>query len=149
MRNLWLFGLAGLLGLALCVATPGYAQEQKKTENQKTQTVQKPVAPEKAAEVAPRLPAGWGRLRLTAEQHGKVIDVMKKYGAQIQDLQAQIVELEKKQHDEMTALLTDGQKKELANEGRLPARFRSFRRIRVGAGRTVQPAETQEKKDKQ
>jgi hypothetical protein len=92
------------------------AADQKHTTN-------KPVAPEgakaqttTAAEKSTKthLPAGFGKVNLTAEQHQRAKAVMEKYAGQIKQLETQIHELRMKREGELNALLSDTQKKSLA-----------------------------------
>jgi hypothetical protein len=144
MKRVWLPGLAGLLGLAL-LAGSSFGNDQptpnntdktnadkqtstdKKSEKNASRhkhTANKPVAQEgaktatmSAAKEAPKthLPAGFAKANLTAEQHQKALAVMDKYSSQIKQLDSQIHELRTKRDAELSALLSDSQKKSLAD----------------------------------
>jgi hypothetical protein len=61
----------------------------------------------------PALPAGWKQLKLDKEQRAKVTAIQIDYAKKIAALQKQIEELRKEEKAEMTAVLTDEQKKQL------------------------------------
>jgi cell division protein ZapA (FtsZ GTPase activity inhibitor) len=61
----------------------------------------------------PPLPAGWKQLKLDKEQKAKVAAIQIDYAKKIAALQKQIEELRKEEKAEMTAVLTDEQKKQL------------------------------------
>jgi Spy/CpxP family protein refolding chaperone len=61
----------------------------------------------------PALPAGWKQLKLDKEQRAKVNAIQVDYAKKIAALQKQIEELRKEEKAEMTAVLTDEQKKQL------------------------------------
>lgn len=144
MKRVWLPGLAGLLGLALLAGssfgndqpTPNNTDKanadkqtstEKKSEKNASRhkhTANKPVAQEgaktatmSAAKEAPKthLPAGFAHANLTAEQHQKALAVVDKYSSQIKQLDSQIHELRAKRDAELSALLSDSQKKSLAD----------------------------------
>ncbi len=119
MKRVWMPVLAALLGCALLAGATTYGgdDDSKKSE---TRTTKKPVAGDAdksslaSSESKPRLPNGWGKLRLSKDQHDKVIAVMEKYQPQLRQLEQQIKELKAKQLVDMKALLNDAQKKQLA-----------------------------------
>jgi hypothetical protein len=124
MRRACLSGLAGLLGLML-LAGSSFGDDQAPTKQTRKQkhTANKPVAPEgkpaattadAAKAHAPHLPAGFGKVNLTPEQHKKAQVVMDKYSGQIKQLRSQIDELMAKRNTELNALLDDTQKQSLA-----------------------------------
>jgi hypothetical protein len=127
MRRVLLPGLAGLLGLMLFAGGSSFGDDQPTAKQAKKQkhTANKPVAPEGAKATTAtaadqgqaaktHLPAGFGKVNLTPEQHQKATAVMEKYAGQIKQLESQIHELKAKRTNELTALLTDTQKQSLA-----------------------------------
>jgi hypothetical protein len=116
-------GLAGLLGLAL-LAGASFGEDQPTTKKSGKHTANKPVAPEGAKAAASaaeakqasktHLPAGFGKVNLTPEQHQKAMAVMETYAGQIKQLESQIHQLKAKRDSELTALLSDTQKQSLA-----------------------------------
>jgi len=122
MKRAWLLGLAPLFGLMLFGGNGTYAADDQKTQKQ---TANKPAAPAPEAKTvataadhakssAPHLPHGWAHLNLSNEQHQQAVAVLQKYAPQIKQLQAQIDDLRKKREAEMTALLSDKQRTQLA-----------------------------------
>jgi hypothetical protein len=141
MRRACLPGLAGLLGLMLLAGGSSYGADQptttKKADTEK-HTANKPVAPEgvapatseKASTPAARthLPAHFGRLGLSAEQHQQLKAVNEKYAAQIKQLEMQLGELKAKREGELHSLLSEAQKKALAEAKSLAEKIRKERR---------------------
>jgi hypothetical protein len=60
------------------------------------------------------LPAGWGKLNLSAKQKTDIYAVQGTYKTKIKALDDQIKALKEEEHREMVKLLTDDQKKQLA-----------------------------------
>jgi hypothetical protein len=60
------------------------------------------------------LPAGWGKLNLSAKQKTDIYGVQGIYKTKIKVLDDQIKALREEEHREMVKLLTDDQKKQLA-----------------------------------
>jgi hypothetical protein len=112
------------MGLAL-LAGSSFSADQPTTTNKADKhkhTTNKPVAAgaamtadqtKQAAKT--HLPAGFAKANLTPEQHEKALAVMSKYAGQIKDLDSQIRALRAKRDGELTALLSDAQKKSLAD----------------------------------
>lgn len=122
MKRAWLLGLAPLFGLMLFGGNGTYAAEDQKTQKQ---TANKPAAPAPEAKTvaaaadhakssAPHLPGGWAHLNLSNDQRAKAVAVLQKYAPQIKQLQMQLSDLRNKREAEMTALLTDQQRTQLA-----------------------------------
>jgi len=123
MKAVWTLGLAAAVGLTLIVGQSSFGNDnQKKTE---THTANKPVAGQAAAaapaktmqsapSMAPQLPRGWDQLNLAADQQQKIAAITQRYAPQIQQLEAKLAELKKNRHAEMTAVLNDKQRAQLA-----------------------------------
>jgi len=103
----------------------GDDQPTAKQARKQKHRVNKPVAPEGAKATTTsaeepgqatktHLPAGFGKVNLTPEQHQKVTAVMERYADEIKQLESQIHELKAKRNGELTALLNDKQKQALA-----------------------------------
>jgi hypothetical protein len=136
MKRVWLPGLAGLLGLALLAGSSFSADKPTTTDKQPTtnkqtttnkadkhkHTTNKPVAPgaamatEQTKQAAKtHLPPNFAKANLTPEQHEKAMAVMSKYASQIKELDTQIHALRAKRDGELASLLSDAQKKSLAD----------------------------------
>lgn len=135
MKRVWLSGMAGLLGLAM-LAGSSFGDDQPTTTTKagkQKHTANKPVAAEGAAVTAkgskaaakPHLPAGFGKVNLTAEQHQRAVAVMDKYAEQIKHLESQIHDLKSKRDGELNALLSDAQKKSLADSKAMAQKMRA------------------------
>jgi hypothetical protein len=103
-----------LAGTGLCADQPA----TKNKEEAQKHTANKPVAPEAAKTAArastTRLPAGFGKANLSAEQHQKMTAIMEKYAAEMKPLEAQLRDLRTKRDGELNALLTEAQQKAIA-----------------------------------
>ena len=153
MRRVCLPGLAGLLGLALLAGGSSFAADQPTTKNadapKKAETTQKsdtekktdaakhtankPVAPEGVDATSStmqhkgsrtHLPAHFGRIGLTQEQHEQLKAVMDKYSGQIKQLESQLSEVKSKRDAELHALLSEVQKKALEDARNLATKVR-------------------------
>jgi hypothetical protein len=155
MTRAW---LPGLLGLMLLAGGSAFGADQPTTTNKaetKTETkkavkhkhtANKPVAPEGATTAAmsagqskqaqkTHLPAHFAKLSMTPEQHQKALAVMDRYASQIKLLESQIHDLRAKRDGELTALLSDTQKKTLA-EAKTNSKKASAEK-KVAAGKTM------------
>ncbi len=151
MKRVWLPGLAGLVGLAL-LAGSSYSADQPTTTNKADKhkhTTNKPVAAgaamtaDQTKQVAKtHLPAGFAKANLTPEQHEKALAVMSKYAGQIKDLDAQVRALRAKRDCELSALLTDAQKKSLADAKAASQKARVEKRVAANTTATATTAKT-------
>ena len=62
------------------------------------------------------LPVGWSKLKLSEEQKQKVSEIKTKAADKVKELQAQIAAVKEKALEEEIALLTEGQKQQLADQ---------------------------------
>jgi hypothetical protein len=147
MRRVCLPGLAGLLGLALLAGGSSFAADQPTTKNAdatkkantekkadaEKHTANKPVAPEGVNPASStmehkgfraHLPAHFGRIGLSKEQHQQLKAVMDKYSGQIKELETQLGEVKAKRDSELHALLSEAQKKALEEAKSLAAKAR-------------------------
>jgi hypothetical protein len=149
MSRVCLPGLPGLLGLALLAGGACFAAVQPTTKNadapKKAETTQKsdtekktdaakhtankPVAPEGVNPAVHKgfrthLPAHFGRIGLTQEQHQQLKAVMDKYSGQIKQLESQLSEVKSKRDAELHALLSEVQKKALEDARNLATKMR-------------------------
>src|SRR5580704_11096354 len=149
MRRVCLPGLAGLLGLALLAVCSAFAADQpatpkadavKKTETKTTETTtktethtaNKPVAGEAGATEKARghnrLPMHFGRIGLTPEQRQQMKSIEAKYAGEIKDLETKLRDVCAKQTSELHALLSEAQKKALAEAKAAAAQIREKRK---------------------
>jgi Spy/CpxP family protein refolding chaperone len=70
--------------------------------------------PDKGTKTKGTLPAGWGKLNLSAKQKTDIYAVQGNFKTKIKALDDQIKALREEEHREMVKLLTDDQKKQLA-----------------------------------
>jgi len=120
----------------------GDDQPAAKQAPKEKHTANKPVAPQgaKAATTSAaheqaaktHLPAGFGKVKLTPEQHQKATAVVEKYACQIKQLESQIHELKAKRNNELTALLNDTQKKSLAEAQTTSQKAKEEKKAAVG-----------------
>lgn len=94
-----------------------------------------PVAKQKAKPKG-RLPSYYSKV-VDGIQRDKIYDVQKKYGPQIEQLQAQLKELTEKRDAEVAALLTPEQRERLAT---LQAEAKEAAAKKRAAAKTAQPA---------
>ena len=161
MTRAW---LPGLLGLMLLAGGSAFGADQPTTTNKTTKdkaettktetkragkhkhTANKPVAPEGATTAAmsagqskqaqkSHLPAHFAKLNMTPEQHQKALAVMDRYAGQIKQLESKIHELRAKRDGELAALLSDTQKKSLAEAKTNSQKARVEKK--VAAGKTM------------
>ncbi|HUE14001.1 MAG TPA: hypothetical protein VMR25_07550 [Planctomycetaceae bacterium] len=159
MKRVWLPGLAGLMALAL-LAGSSYSADQPTTTKEKQptttnkadkhkHTANKPVAAgaamtadqtKQAAKT--HLPPNFAKANLTPEQHQKALAVMSKYAGQIKALDAQIHALRAQRDGELTALLTDAQKKSLADAKAASQKARVEKKVAANTTATATTATT-------
>ncbi len=70
---------------------------------------------QKKASLGDRLPANYGKIKLTEEQRKKIFEIQNKYEAQIDELEKKIEDLKKQQAAAVETVLTANQKAELGN----------------------------------
>lgn len=167
MRRVCLPGLAGLVGFAL-LAGSSFASDQApttKSNDQPTTTksgvdnqkhkANKPVASEGLKSTTSanetkqttrtHLPAGFGHLNMTAEQHQQASAIMEKYSSQMKQLETQLRDLRTKRDGELNALLSETQKKSFAEAKTNAQRVRQERRAtRVSTSSNPKMKEVQE-----
>lgn len=78
-----------------------------------TSAQEKPATEAKEKKPSGRLPAYYAQIGLSTEQKEKIYAAQAKYGAQIEDLEKQIAALQEKRDGDITAVLTEDQKKQL------------------------------------
>jgi Spy/CpxP family protein refolding chaperone len=94
-----------------CTAGLVIAQETKQPA--KVVTVAQKEQAEKPEAKKPRLPNYFGKLNITDDQRGKIVDTLIDYNEQIDALEEQIQELRTKRDAEVRAVLTDRQRETL------------------------------------
>ena len=100
-------------------ANKGVAQAAEKSAADSNPADSKAAGSETAAKKARkpqrgRLPNNYGQIGLTPEQIEKIYAIQAGHRVQLQDLQKQLDELKAKQRDEIDAVLTADQRKQLA-----------------------------------
>jgi Spy/CpxP family protein refolding chaperone len=120
-----------------CAAGLVFAQE--KPQPTKAVQVAQKDKPEKTEAKKPRLPNYFGKLNISDEQRGRILDLLTDYNDQIDALEEQIQELRTKRDAEVRAVLTAKQRDTLAE---LEGEAKKKRAEKSAKGKkTAEPAE--------
>jgi hypothetical protein len=126
--------------------TTNKADKHKHTTNKPVAAGAAMTADQTKQAAKTHLPPNFAKANLTPEQHEKALAVMSKYAGQIKDLDSQIRALRAKRDGELTALLSDAQKKSLADAKAASHEARVEKRAAL-SGKGALASKTVSKKD--
>ncbi len=100
--------LVWLSAMILAVSAPALAQDSASGASGKGPSAKK------AEKAAGRLPAYYGKVKVTPDQREKILSIQKEYTAKIDSLRKQLDTLTKERDAKMEAVLTPEQQKQMA-----------------------------------
>ena len=112
-RLLPIVALSGAALLALIVQS-GRSGDQVPSESAPVVALNLQAEEQPAARRRVRLPNNYAQLGLSEEQRQRIYALQAEYGKKIEDLEAQLAALREKRNQECEAVLTDVQRKKLA-----------------------------------